>query len=96
MSSWKATSVSGTVYCRNGGFVEVWKQGELVSVTKLLGTTRTCTNPEGYVETPWSENGTEWVDCEIPRVGFCFYFAGREDWRITAIIAKVEVFPSED
>jgi len=96
MSNWKATSVSGTVYCRNGGFVEVWKQGELVSATKLFAKTRVTTNPEGYERTPWTANNDEWEDSDVPRAGYCFYFAGKDEWRITARIASVEVSPSED
>ena len=96
MSNWTATSISGTQYRKKGRFIEVHKQGEMVSVTKLLGPTKTCTNPEGYEETPWAENVTEWVDSGTPQVGFCFYFSGKDNWRITAIIANVEELLSED
>ena len=91
MSNWKATSVSGTEYCGEHGYIRVYKHGEHVSTTKLWGKTRTTIKPGGYEETPWGKNSTEWVDSGTPRVGFCFYFAGKDNWRITAIIAKVEI-----
>jgi hypothetical protein len=96
MNKWKAYTASGAVYEYDDGFVTITPSPDSKlwpTVMRLHDMSISIAEEElqegSTYGLPWT-HPILWVRAEVPKVGHLLYVNGREEWRVSTPIVKVE------